>query len=814
MGIGYSKYRIDTAGTALWETTENQKNTGNESESAVSAVFSHLGYSGFLGAAQDYYMNPNFVLIGKMQDSLKAADKAIASLSGTQDLRKKEDLQAIYSMFFNVLGKIELPFAEEPEEDSSDLDIKITASASEEQFIKLTPYDLLPLSSALLVVEKYRADYNKASMLTHQREINFWSGVITIFSIFALLSMIGCIFWVNKVVRLTKSPLTSLTQSIQNMSHGDMRTAIWGIERQDLIGELARSIDMARYHFSHMPDISVMSDQGPVRLRFEGGSRSLFEAMMKSLSGDSEVIREKALAISSTFEKQSSSMEAASSKIDSVFEEVSKLGKRNDQILGQAVRDMTNSMSMVKNAHANAADQFGSILPSMKEKVDNLADITKITGKLLTRTLQAIMSGEISLRANLESSSDTLKKLSSTADELGQRLFGAINLFQASGKVLSETTTNVKNSVAALTKSTGTHDYSAQFTDMAKAVHGLQNSMKSISGNINIPDYADKFKEIEEAIRGIRRNIQDSMGSIAIPDYSEKFNEIEKAIQGIQQGVQDSVGEVSKPTDVPNYSSQLSTIGVTIKGIQDSIVSLSESMGKMPSSEEINSATVSQQNLVLRQIAALGSAFGGIEREVSSVKEQNSTIVAAIDKMKGLIASHETHMSEGFDRIASSKHTAAAEGGDKIKGEENLTAVIGTLETVCSLLLSQKNEGVQSTESGEELSKLSSNVSNLAQRLEDLAALNIRSMEFTSMLPGDVKEAIYAVISNLADKVDENVSRIEELKRLNSEIRDNTSRATLMLANAGATGKSTELSMRIQLEKQTELFKSLLESSR
>ena len=48
------------------------------------------------------------------------------------------------------------------------------------------------------------------------------------------------------------------------MAHGDMRTSIWGMERSDMVGELARAVDLSRYHFSQLPDIAVTAQRpGP-----------------------------------------------------------------------------------------------------------------------------------------------------------------------------------------------------------------------------------------------------------------------------------------------------------------------------------------------------------------------------------------------------------------------------------------------------------------------------------------------------------------------------------------------------------------------
>lgn len=40
-----------------------------------------------------------------------------------------------------------------------------------------------------------------------------------------------------------RDPLASLKQSVDNMAQGDMDNTIWGIERSDIVGDMARSIE-------------------------------------------------------------------------------------------------------------------------------------------------------------------------------------------------------------------------------------------------------------------------------------------------------------------------------------------------------------------------------------------------------------------------------------------------------------------------------------------------------------------------------------------------------------------------------------------
>jgi predicted component of type VI protein secretion system len=282
--------------------------------------------------------------------------------------------------------------------------------------------------------------------LSAQKELQFWAMLLTLACWSSLIIAAACAAGIYLTLRDKRSaPMRALAQSIQNMARGDMRTAIWGTERQDMIGELARAMDIARYHFSHMPDVSLLSEQGPVRLRFEGGARSLFEAMMKAISSDSENIRSQSSALTDVVKQQKESLTALSSKVESILLNITQRGQTGELQIAQAISEMMGSAENLKNAHAHATDQLNRLIPSIQDRAQGLAEITHIAGKQITQTLQSLTASDASLKANADAGKEALAKLSSTADDLGERLFGAINLLQASGKVMAETTENIKS---------------------------------------------------------------------------------------------------------------------------------------------------------------------------------------------------------------------------------------------------------------------------------------------------------------------------------------------------------------------------------
>jgi hypothetical protein len=382
-----------------------------------------LGYGGFLGLAQNYASHHDVSGFAEMKADIKSADEIVAHLPEKTPAEIRHDLVAIVSSFDTALAKLNAP-------------------ANEGDF---TAADLVPLYAALPVLDARVASANAETRLAAQGKTQYWGMLLTLMCWGSLISAAFCAAWTYLTLRDKHSaPMRALAQSIQNMARGDMRTAIWGIERQDMIGELARAVDIARYHFSHLPDLSLLSEQGPVRMRFEGGSRSLFEAMMKAITRDSENIREQTQALTAAVQEQKETIGQMADKVEHVLQNIAVHGQDGDQQIRQAISDMVGSAEGLKNAHAHAADQLSRLVPHLQDRAAGMAEIANITGKQVAQTLQSLTLSEMNLKANADNARETLNRLSSTADDLGERLFGAINLLQASGKVLAETTENMQ----------------------------------------------------------------------------------------------------------------------------------------------------------------------------------------------------------------------------------------------------------------------------------------------------------------------------------------------------------------------------------
>jgi hypothetical protein len=385
-----------------------------------------LGYGGFVGMAQSFAATRDDSVVPDMKAQLKEANDLLVRLPERTPAGVRHDLQTVLATFGAAMQKIE--------------------KATTDSTASFTPLDMAPLYAALPVLDSRVASAAAYGRMAAQNQAQFWAMLLTLVTWISLILAAALAAASYLTLRDRNStPLRALTQSVKNMGRGDMRTPIWGMERQDTLGELARAVDMARFQFSQLPDMALLSEQGPVRIRFEGNTRSLFEAMMRVISRDSEQVHEQAASLTEAINEQQRAIAGVVTRVSAVMQAVENNAVNGDQHVRQSLQNIIASADGLKHAQEHAADQLNRIIPFMQERASGLTEITQLAGKQVAQVLQSLMQSERNLKANAEQGESAITKLCSTADNLGDRLFGAVNLLQASGKVLAQTTEETRS---------------------------------------------------------------------------------------------------------------------------------------------------------------------------------------------------------------------------------------------------------------------------------------------------------------------------------------------------------------------------------
>jgi len=556
-GTGYLKYQLDVAETTL-AAPDNALGGGQE---MFDRLRRDLGYGGFLGLAQAYVSTHDASGFAEMKAHVKSADEIVAHLPDKTPAETRHELTAIAAVFDEALRKISAPPGEMVGE--------------------FTAADLAPLYAALPILDARVASASSEARLAAQNKMQFWAMLLTLASWCSLIIAAACAAGIYLTLRDKHSaPMRALAQSIQNMSRGDMRTAIWGTERQDVIGELARAVDIARYHFSHLPDLSLLSEQGPIRLRFEGGTRSLFEAMMKAISGDSENIREQSAALTHAVKQQKENISVIAEKVEVVLKNVLEHGQNGDQQIRQAIHGMIGSAEGLRNAHAHAADQLNRLIPHIQERASNMSEIAAIAGKQIGQTIQSLAASEIGMKTNAEHANTTLIKLAETADNLGERLFGAINLLQASGKVMAETVEQIKgrfgDEAPAQVQQVDLTPLSQGLEEIMGRLASLQAKMERPAedrsgampdiGELIASHIAPKFEAIAQRVA--QHNVDSAIKTnTALMEMGEKIEALTTGLPAeLRQNLQEDLKGLSASIDMDGISEKIGDLSAKMNG--------------------------------------------------------------------------------------------------------------------------------------------------------------------------------------------------------------------------------------------------------
>lgn len=109
--------------------------------------------------------------------------------------------------------------------------------------------------------------------------------------------------------------------------------------------------------------------------------------------------------------------------------------------LAQTLREAANDIARTQEAN-NA--QISNLVPFMQERIQNMAEVTHLAGDQITRSLQTFVKAEQAVRNNAAQSQTVVQQLANATNQMGERMFAALNLMQASGKLLNDTTETVK----------------------------------------------------------------------------------------------------------------------------------------------------------------------------------------------------------------------------------------------------------------------------------------------------------------------------------------------------------------------------------
>lgn len=378
-----------------------------------------MGHGGYLSALAQFAETGNAEARAEMRTNLESADQALRGLQGKRltpaELELVNDLKRLVDGARRALESANSGPA---------------ALGQTTQVILLTRY------AALSDRIDQRSRTQHAVELARLEDVaarGVWLGAAAVLALvatlFAFLTLIGA-----RVLR----PLRELTAGVEAVARGDWKAPVWGTDRPDEFGHLARTIDAFRKTASEIPDISVATEDGRLRMKFEGDYADLFEALTARLRGAGGTLAMLGNDVGRIVGDTKTQLHDTLTQVTQLCGAAVRTVSESNREIRQATEMLGHAVAQVRAFDASGdSNGLDAIIDAMRAHADMLAATLAKTEAAVTETLGSLSESDSDMRLASVEARDAARGLSGTMNDAQQSLLSAVKILRASGDMLS-----------------------------------------------------------------------------------------------------------------------------------------------------------------------------------------------------------------------------------------------------------------------------------------------------------------------------------------------------------------------------------------
>src|SRR5437868_1850819 len=416
----------------------------------------------------------------------------------------------------------------------------------------------------------------------------FWTSVV-----FFLMALVAGVMIAQKISKSITTPLSHLILVAREIGEsGDLDQKI-DINRQDEIGDLARTFNNMMTYLKEMAAISEAIAGGDLTVAVEPRSKSdtlahAFSRMTEGLRSLVKNVRDGATQVAS------GSNQVADASDDSAKVSV-QASSAIDEVTSTMHEMSVNVQNMVKNTQtqASSVSETSASIDQMVASIQRVADTSKVLLDISQRSRDEVKSGIV-----------TMEK---TTDGLG-RINQTIGVSSGIIAVLGQRADDIGKIIEVI-------DDLAEQTNLL-ALNAAIEAARAGEHGLGFAVVADEVRKLEEKSATSTKDISD-------------------LIQSIQKEARKAVENMEKSTHIVNEGLDL---GTDLSGALKKISNVVTEVYKF--AQEIAAAT-NEQSHGSSQIARATTRLNEITHEInSSVEEQASgaqAVVRAMEKMRELV---------------------------------------------------------------------------------------------------------------------------------------------------------------------------------
>ena len=441
----------------------------------ISSIEQILGYQGYLRAYR------SFRLTGDMASREQMTQRAMEAARNLDALRKLyADTPAAKRTIQDLSGVIE-EFARVAR-SAPDLGPALRGSASMDALETLPQVPQLEATYLTLrtALERLRSQTQSHQMGSIAWALT-WSQMLIICAFAAVVC--GLMATAGLLQLGITQPLKSLAGSLDAVGEGRVNQPVWGTDRPDEIGMMARAGEKLRKSLTETETLKALAEKGEVHIRIEGEASALLGKIVSNVETATEALRTAAAEISESKAVQQRSFEESARKFDEFgprFNELATtVGQVARDVLTGAAGDLRTSMSKI----VEMADERTSRLSQVASQFEQ-------NGRQLSEAVDLVKVKTGTAIDGLTNSITAFRKAADGAQSIQGAFFTACDRISSDA---AATTDNVRTLAEKLNEVVQTVD--GQLQGKLAALGNLEQGIERTLGAIEV-----RARETTEAI--------------------------------------------------------------------------------------------------------------------------------------------------------------------------------------------------------------------------------------------------------------------------------------------------------------------------
>jgi methyl-accepting chemotaxis protein len=403
----------------------------------VAALETALGYEGFLKIYRNYRLTGDAAARPQLMERALEAERAVEALSklyadNPAALDALREARAIGAAFVHVAQTA-------PEMGPAAL--RGTAAMEALGALPQSPQleaAYLSLQSALDRLKRAEQDHQLGSVAY---ALN-WSQMLIMGALAALV--VGLIAFGGLLQLGIIQPLKSLKHSLASVGDGNVGHSIWGAERKDEFGELARAGEKLRRSLTETTALKALAEHSQLRVTLEGPGSLIFEKLAAEVTSAAEVLKSASAGLTKLQTDNRQDLEAA----------LAKLGQSS-----AGVDDATNAFRRgAATAIATVQTSAEEVLDAARRRAESLDQVAarfEESGKQIEAIAETAKESTARAVGELSGSTGAMKRLAEGAQQIQNAFFSSCDKISSDA---SNTTTEVRTLAARLSEAVGSID--------------------------------------------------------------------------------------------------------------------------------------------------------------------------------------------------------------------------------------------------------------------------------------------------------------------------------------------------------------------